>query len=313
MRDYKKTAFSKLSPLSAKPKSFTASFVPASLATRSIESGTNSYSSHMKGDAEDNLAPQIAESSRRGSRQSVGQQASRQTLDQKWLGSTHHKPSSLPALNEAYFSRTPRSHSADPLHPMALDSTPPSSSHASGSSINHAKQSVHSSAPSGRNSNHPRPAIGLSPRRPSGYSPTISVHVSKKSASKAQVSEPPLMGSTYGSTRPPGECSPKPTSACSSRKTRALQDRNFSSMDYDMASVEGGLSTTLSSRPVSHSLSPCVVPDLPSATSSLPRTEAADISQARVQPVAPTAGIKRRLGMGRSTTGYSNKKFKHPV
>ncbi|KAH9481404.1 ATP-dependent DNA helicase srs2 [Psilocybe cubensis] len=57
---------------------------------------------------------------------------------------------------------------------------------------------------------------------------------------------------------------------------------------------------------------PSVVTEIPSLNKGVPRTEPSQSSHI-VNPILQPTGVKRRLGMGRSTTGYSNKKFKKPL
>lgn len=66
----------------------------------------------------------------------------------------------------------------------------------------------------------------------------------------------------------------------------------------------------------SHQDRPCVVSDFPTAITKPCQARISQPSSSQISclAVSPTAtGVKRRLGMGRTTGGYSNKKFKPPT
>jgi hypothetical protein len=118
----------------------------------------------------------------------------------------------------------------------------------------------------------------------------------------------------YDQNYPPGETS----SLLSLAKTRPtmskIQQDGIQNGDHDMApAIFGAPSARISSKlpTASHQVQdrPCFVSDLPTATT----TSQPGISQPSTLQTAPTTGVKRRLGMGRTTGGYSNKKFKPPT
>ena len=116
----------------------------------------------------------------------------------------------------------------------------------------------------------------------------------------------------YDQNYPPGELS----SLLSLAKTRPtmskIQQDGIQDGDHDMApAIFGAPSARISSKlpTASHQDRPCFVSYLPTATT----TSQPGISQPSKLQTAPTTGVKRRLGMGRTTGGYSNKKFKPPT
>jgi len=102
-----------------------------------------------------------------------------------------------------------------------------------------------------------------------------------------------------------------------SRNSNSSTEWNTNALDYNMTLVgpdTSADSTTIESSPPKRANYPRLsgVPVLPTVKNMSSLTEASR-SQPGPQTVPPTAGVKRRLGMGRNTTGYSNKKFKKPV
>lgn len=101
--------------------------------------------------------------------------------------------------------------------------------------------------------------------------------------------------------------------------TSDIQRDTVQNVDHDMTpTIFGGRSARISSElpTASHQEDhPCFVSDLPKTTSpSQPRTPQPSDSQTPGRAVLlPATGVKRRLGMGRTTGGYSNKKFKPPT
>lgn len=127
---------------------------------------------------------------------------------------------------------------------------------------------------------------------------------------------------TYDQNHPPGG----PSSLLSSAKTQPTmkpshmqQDTTIKNADYDMVpAIFGAPSVRISSElpTASHQDHPCFVPDLPTATTSPSQPGISQPSKSQTTCRAtslPTTGVKRRLGMGRTTGGYSNKKFKPPT
>ncbi|KAF8905114.1 hypothetical protein CPB84DRAFT_1772470 [Gymnopilus junonius] len=115
---------------------------------------------------------------------------------------------------------------------------------------------------------------------------------------------------SYDQTRPPGKTSSGPRSSIWSQQNKA------STLSYDMVcSPEPTASSVVPSQPKGQQhFVPSAVSNLPTGKDVATRTEPSLSSQPITRTAAPqTAGTKRRLGMGRMTNSYSNKKFKHPV
>ncbi|KAF9532506.1 P-loop containing nucleoside triphosphate hydrolase protein [Crepidotus variabilis] len=115
----------------------------------------------------------------------------------------------------------------------------------------------------------------------------------------------------YDENHPPGEPS--------SRLNPVLLDQDprkrFSSLPNSPANISSTNSSQLdvaSSPARTPSSRLPVVTNLPSVATVPPRTQPSPMKQgsSTTENVAQTTGVKRRLGMGRGYTGYSNKKFK---
>lgn len=106
--------------------------------------------------------------------------------------------------------------------------------------------------------------------------------------------------------------------AQSTMKPSYMQEDIIQNADRDMAPAifEEPSARTSSKLPTASHQDPCFVSDLPTliTTPSRPGISQPSRSQTTCQAVSlPTSGVKRRLGMGRTTGGYSNKKFKPPT
>ena len=126
----------------------------------------------------------------------------------------------------------------------------------------------------------------------------------------------------YDQNHPPGGPSAllSIAKAQSTMKPLYMQQDIIQNADRDMAPAifeEPSSRISISSKlPTASHQDPCFVSDLPSAitTPSRPGISQPSRSQTTCQAVSlPTSGVKRRLGMGRTTGGYSNKKFKPPT
>ena len=143
---------------------------------------------------------------------------------------------------------------------------------------------------------------------------TTPVHVSR-SYSNNYIDEAPERLATYDQNYPPGG----PSSLARTRPIMSdIQRDTIQNADRDTApAIFGAPSARISSElpTASHQDHPCFVSDLPKTTNpSQPRTPQPLRLQTTEQAVSlPTTGVKRRLGMGRTTGGYSNKKFKPPT
>ena len=129
------------------------------------------------------------------------------------------------------------------------------------------------------------------------------------------IEEAPERLTTYDQNYPPGG----PSSLARTRPIMSdIQRDNIQNADHDTEpTIFGAPSARISSElpTASHQDHPCFVSDLLKTTKpSQPRTPQPLKLETTDQVVSlPTAGVKRRLGMGRTTGGYSNKKFKPPA
>ena len=136
-----------------------------------------------------------------------------------------------------------------------------------------------------------------------------------RSRSNSYSNEAPDMFTTYDQNYPPGG----PSSVARTRPIMSdIQRDTIQNADHDIApAIFGAPSARISSElpTASHQDRPCFVSNLPKTTNpSQPRTPQPLRSQTTGRVVSlPTTGVKRRLGMGRTTGGYSNKKFKPPT
>ena len=127
------------------------------------------------------------------------------------------------------------------------------------------------------------------------------------------INEAPEKFTTYDQNYPPGG----PSSPSRTRPVPSdIDTRQI--VNHDMApAIFGAPSARISSElpTASHQDHPCFVSDLPKTSKpSQPRTPQPSNSQTPGRGVSlPMSGVKRRLGMGRTTGGYSNKKFKPPT
>ncbi|CAA7266986.1 unnamed protein product [Cyclocybe aegerita] len=134
---------------------------------------------------------------------------------------------------------------------------------------------------------------------------------SQQASAKMQ-STGPFLHPHYDQNRLPGECSSRPSARVASKPPK-IQRTIPPTPSYETPSVSVISSTMASSPPrASHYTRPCPVSDLPSLQ-SLPRIQPSNSPQTNSLSAPQTVGVKRRLGMGRTTTGYSNKKFKPPL
>ncbi|KDR76278.1 hypothetical protein GALMADRAFT_225966 [Galerina marginata CBS 339.88] len=312
MKDYKKKGpFSKRPKPPSKPNTFNTSFTPSSgIFMHSIQSGVTTYSSTTDDDFEMSFQPQIAESSRQGSSY-IRPAGKPQPTRQSQTLQRSRSPSKTSAVNEAYLISTPPPKSALPFRPPGTNPAPSYSS-VTPDSRNHADKPASSSPNSGRSSN--RLVMNSSSQANQGNdSPSL---LSRTPISKVSSSVPIALSSSYDQVRPPGECSSGLKSSALSRVLVGQDDFYSDYYDTGMTSFpEPTASSVLSSQPKApHFPCPSLVSDLPTARNIVPRIEPSGASQGSPKASAPQAfGVKRRLGMGRLTTGYSNKKFKNLV
>jgi len=143
---------------------------------------------------------------------------------------------------------------------------------------------------------------------------TTHVHVSRP-RSNNYMDEAPESPTTYDQNYPPGG----PSSLARAQPIMSdIQRDTMQNADHDTApTIFGAPSARISSElpTASHQDHPCFVSDLPKTINpSQPRTPKPLKLQTTDHVVSlPTTGVKRRLGMGRTTGGYSNKKFKPPT
>jgi DNA helicase-2/ATP-dependent DNA helicase PcrA len=293
MKDYKKKQpFS----LPRKPPSnvpFNNSFAAASTGTyiHSIQTGISSYTSNTDFDLETYLeAPQ--ESSQQAARNCPPQ------VFNQTVGRMDPTPSNSVAPSSSHTWSTP------PRLPRSSGtcSAPPSSSLA---------------PPIVRRPGEER--LATAPRNPRSFHPVSShqtemnarnttLHISKKSTVPASgVHSIPYRENQAPSAGPSNSGSRNPN----------LSTRNTNAVDYNMTFVGSDTSAdsiiVVSSPPkLTNHPHMSAVTALPTVINMSSLTEAS-CSQPPLQGVPQAAGVKRRLGMGRNTTGYSNKKFKKPV
>ena len=291
MKDYKKKQpFS----LPRKPPSnvpLNNSFAAASTGTyiHSIQTGISSYTSKTDFDLETYLeAPQ--ESSKQASRNSPPQ-AVNQTIDR--MNPAPSNNSVAPSSSHTWSTppRLPRS--------SGTCSVPPSSSLVP-PIVRRPGEGGPATTPRDPRSFHPMPShqTEMNARH------TV-LHISKKSTVPASgVHSIPYRENQTPSAGP---------SSSGSRNSNP-STRWKTNADYNMTFVGSDTpaeSTILVSSPPKRTNHPHL-----SAATALPNMSSlteASRSQPAPQAVPQMAGVKRRLGMGRNTTGYSNKKFKKPV
>jgi len=120
----------------------------------------------------------------------------------------------------------------------------------------------------------------------------------------------------YDQNHPPGGPSSLPTFVKTRPATSIVQQDTIRNVDQDMTPAIFGapLARIFSELPeASHHDHPCFVSAFPSATNN-PSQPCLSQPQATSRAVLPpTTGVKRRLGMGRTAGGYSNKKFRPPM
>lgn len=285
MKDYKKKQpFS----LPRKPPSnvpFNNSFASASTRTytHSIQSGMSSYTSNTDFDLETYLeAPQ--ESSKQASRNCPP-----------------------PAFNQI----------VDRMDPTPSNSIPPSSSHAWSTPPRLPRSSGLCSAPAssslvppiarrpgeGRPSTAPRSFHSVSSYQTEMNARNTVLHISKKST----VPTSGVHSIPYRENQTP---SAGPSNFGSRNSNSSTWNTN--AVDYSMMFVGSDTSADSTIVVPSPPKLTSVVTALPTVTNMSSLTEASR-SQPAPQAVPQMAGVKRRLGMGRITIGYSNKKFKKPV
>ena len=139
------------------------------------------------------------------------------------------------------------------------------------------------------------------------------VHVPRP-CSNNYLDEAPEKLATYDQNCPPGG----PSFLAKTRPMMSdIRDtlQSADSVDHDIEPAIFGARISSELPTASHQDHPCFVSDLPKPTNpSQPRTPQPSKSQTPGRVVSlPTTGVKRRLGMGRTTGGYSNKKFKPPT
>ena len=166
-----------------------------------------------------------------------------------------------------------------------------------------------------------RKPVQLAPPAVSFSAPCSSFMSSSRTSSSArgQASAKPanfsasLPPTHYDQNYPPGESSAGPKVFASS-KIMEEPPAAFPSASYEMMSTDSSSPMDVISTPKAsiHS-DPRPVSEHSTEASSHPRIQMSNSSQATPPLVPQTAGVKRRLGMGRTMTGYSNKKFKPPT
>jgi len=281
MKDYKKK---QPFGLPRKPPSnvpFSNSFAAASTGTyiHSIQSGMSSYTSNTDFDLETYLeAPQ--ESSEQASR-NCPPQAFNQIVDRM-----DPTPSNSVAPSSSHAWSTPPRSSGTCSAPPSSSLVPP----------------IARRPGEGRPSTAPRSFHSVSSYQTEMNARNTVLHISKKSTIPASG----VHKIQYRENQTP---SAGPSSSGSRNSNSSTWNTN--AVDYNMTFVG---SDTLADSTIVASSPPKltnVVTALPSVTNMSSLTEA---SRSQPAPQAPQmAGVKRRLGMGRNTIGYSNKKFKKPV
>jgi hypothetical protein len=175
--------------------------------------------------------------------------------------------------------------------------------------------------PTNLSESDPSPSSRIYPSYPSNSSSlsliqknarTTPMHVPRP-RSKTYLNEAPEGPTAYDQNHPPGGPSSLLTIA---RPRPASSNTEQDSVDYDMTPAKFGapLARISSKLPtVSHQDRPCFVSDLPTAITSPFEPRISQPSTTCLAVSLATTGVKRRLGMGRTTGGYSNKKFKPPT
>ena len=157
---------------------------------------------------------------------------------------------------------------------------------------------------------YPSKSSSVSPVQKNGR--TTTVHVPRP-CSNNYLNEAPERVTIYDQNYPPGGQSTR-----TRPKMSDIKRDTFKNADHDIApAIFGAPSARLSYElpTASHQDHPCFVSDFPKTINpSQPRSAQPLNSQTtgRVSSL-PATGVKRRLGMGRTTGGYSNKKFKPPT
>ena len=140
---------------------------------------------------------------------------------------------------------------------------------------------------------------------------TTSVHVPRPSSNN-YIDDAPERLTNYDQNYPPGG----PSSLARTRPIMSDIQVTIQNADHDPApAIFGASSARISLPTASHQDYLCFVSDLPKTTDpSQPRTpQPLRLQTTDLVASLPTTGVKRRLGMGRTTGGYSNKKFKPPT
>jgi hypothetical protein len=287
MKDYKRKAPFTRPPKPTSKVPFSHSFASAStgIYVHSIQSGMTSYTSDTNFDLATYLKPP-QESSTQASRNHPPQGFS-QSADRMELTSSNNFASSskntrrTPAQNSPCLPLSSPTYSASP----SLSLAPPVLRRPNGAGP--------STTPT--NPRYFRP-VSSQPTEMSGGNTAL--HISKKSV-----------------VQPAGKNSiPHTTFISGSRNANSSTGWNTNTLDYNKTFAGSDImadSTRVVSSPPKATNQPCrsTVAALPTVTN----TSSASRPQPGPQAVPQTAGVKRRLGMGRNTTGYSNKKFKKPV
>ena len=134
-----------------------------------------------------------------------------------------------------------------------------------------------------------------------------------RSRSNNYLYEAPARPIAYDQNHPPGGPSSLPTFVKTRPATATIQQDTIQDVDQDMTpAIFGAPLARISSElpEASHHDRPCFVSDFPSGTNNPCQP---CISQPSQSQATSTTGVKRRLGMGRTTGGYSNKKFRPPI
>jgi len=279
MKDYKRKAPFSRPPKPTSKAPFMNSFASASTGTHihSIQSGMTSHSSNTNLDLATHLeVPQepSEQASRNQPPQRLGQSFDRVGLTSgNSFASSSSQSMKTPTQNSLPCSNG--TYSAPPSLPLALPV------------LRRQGKAGPSTTPS-----NPRHFQPRSSHQMDMNGRNASSHISKESVVQASGQNPIPYTSISGSRNP-----------------NSSTGRNTNNVDYNVMLV---VSETSADSAIVVSSPPTAtrpVTALPTVTNTSSHTEAS-----RPQQTGPqTAGVKRRLGMGRSTTGYSNKKFKKLV
>lgn len=319
MKDHKKPAFN---DQSLRSTTFQASFASASSVAQSLsllphpQPVSSSYIPQHEGNASES---QIAESSRKGysSRPATTPSARQLDLGHIWLSSNHCRSGALTAESEACFARTPRSDYPQPHHIITAGSKSPSYLPNADPTQKFARPLLHSSSlnrstdiSSTQSAFLPQEErIQSSQKKENGPKSALAPDTqgSGKLAVGTQVYGQQSIGSNSSRPRPHESCTPRPgylrgpTAEILSDGSPGMSGTAIMREHWPRRGVNSNVKIGFEGTKIAL------------AAQEQTALNEADSSHAMINQATTQTAVKRRLGMGRTTTGYSNKKFKRPV